>query len=64
MPNPFLSGDSGLGGIPDHIEDTYGDSTWYDSSPYHVAAMLLFALMILTIMKVSGFRAMVGIGRG
>ena len=62
MANPFL-GNINLS-TPDHISDSYGDDTWYDSSPYHVAALLLVALLILTVMKVSGFRAMVGIGRG
>lgn len=62
MANPFL--DFQHLSTPNSVSDPVGDDSWYDTTPYHVAAMLLVALLILTVLKVSGLRAMVGIGRG
>jgi hypothetical protein len=62
MANPFLGQSSTHS--PSAVTDHYGDDSWFDSAHLHVAGMLLFALVVLTAMQMSGFRAMVGIGRG
>ena len=61
MANPFL-GEQSLH-TPSHINDPVGDDSWIPSTPYHIAGLLVFALVILVLLKQSGFRAMVGIGR-
>lgn len=61
MANPFL-GQTSMHS-PSPVTDPYGDDQWYEGTPMHVAGLLLFALVVLTAMQISGFRAMVGIGR-
>jgi len=62
MPNPFLG--INVGSAPSSITDAHGDSSVYPTCPWHVAGILIAALAIIVLMKMAGFRAMVGIGRG
>jgi len=62
MANPFLGGN--VQSAPSSMTDAYGDNTVYDGCPWTVAGLLATALIIIVLMKVAGFRAMVGIGRG
>lgn len=62
MANPYL-GYTNLAS-PNAVTDHVGDETYYPTTYWHVVGMLVMALLILTALKVSGFRAMVGIGRG
>lgn len=61
MANPFLGPSSTH--TPSSISDPMGDDTWFDSCNLHVAGLLLLALVVLTAMQISGFRAMIGVGR-
>lgn len=62
MANPFL-GESNFS-TPSAVNDHRGDEMFFPTTAFHVAGLLLIALLIVTVMKVSGFRAMVGLGRG
>jgi len=62
MANPFLG--ENVGSAPSSVTDVHGDSTVYSSCPWNVAGIVLAALVLIVLMKVAGFRAMVGIGRG
>jgi hypothetical protein len=61
MANPFL-GTMPIN-TPSQITDPIGDG-FLTMTPYHVAVLLFLALVLITAMKLAGFRAMVGIGRG
>ena len=62
MANPFLGGN--VQSAPSSITDVHGDTTVYDTCAWNVAGLLLVALLVIVALKLSGFRAMVGIGRG
>lgn len=62
MANPFL-GTTSMYNAPSTVTDHTGDESWFPSTNLHVAGFLLLALVVLTAMQISGFRAMVGIGR-
>ena len=62
MANPFLG--ENVGSAPKSMTDAYGDSSYFGTCSWNVAGIVLAALVIIVLMKVAGFRAMVGIGRG
>jgi hypothetical protein len=64
MSNPFLGYNTMHS--PSAVTDHYGDDEggWYSGTPWHLAGLMLAAVIVITAMHMAGFRAMVGVGRG
>ena len=62
MANPYVGYDDSRG-YEGAMTDHYGDSYYKDCVP-SVAGLLLGSVLFLTFLKMTGFRAMIGIGRG
>lgn len=62
MANPYIHLDD-TRGYDGAMTDHYGDSYYQNLAP-QVAMLLLGSALFLLVLKLAGFRAMIGVGRG